>query len=53
MKQKSNAERFINAYNRLDKTIRDIYNFKPALSFSDVIRKASEVNYLIKNMKMT
>lgn len=48
MKQKSNAERFIFAYNRLDKTIRDIYNFKPALTFSDVIRKSSEMNYLIK-----
>ena len=48
MKTKSNAERFITAYNRLDKTIRDIYNFKPALTFSDVIRKASEVNYVVK-----
>lgn len=48
MEQKTNSERFITAYNRLDKTIRDIYNFKPALTFSDVIRKASEVNYVIK-----
>ena len=48
MKQKSNAERFITAYNRLDKTIRDIYNFKPALTFSDVVRKSVEMNYLIK-----
>ncbi len=46
--QKSNAERFINAYNRLDKTVRDIYNFKPALTFSDVIRKAADVNYIVK-----
>lgn len=48
MNKKSNAERFINAYNRLDKTIRDIYNFKPVLSFSDVIRKSSEMNYVVK-----
>lgn len=48
MKAKSNAERFITAYNRLDKTIRDIYNFKPALTFSDVIRKSADMNYLIK-----
>ena len=48
MNQKSNAERFINAYNRLDKTIRDIYNFKPVLSFSDVVRKSADLNYVIK-----
>jgi len=48
MKTKTNAERFITAYNRLDKTIRDIYNFKPALTFSDVIRKSADMNYLIK-----
>lgn len=48
MNAKTNAERFINAYNRLDKTIRDIYNFKPVLSFSDVIRKSSEMNYIVK-----
>ena len=45
---KSNANRFITAYNRLDKCIRDIYNFKPALSFSDVIRKSASVNAVIK-----
>jgi len=48
MEQRTNSERFIAAYNRLDKTIRDIYNFKPALTFSDLIRKSSEVNYVIK-----
>ena len=51
MEQKSNSERFITAYNRLDKTIRDIYNFKPALTFSDLIRKSSEVNYVIKKFE--
>lgn len=51
MEQRTNAERFIAAYNRLDKTIRDIYNFKPALTFSDVIRKATEVNYVIKKFE--
>lgn len=48
MKSKSNAIRFINAYNRLDKCIRDIYNFKPALSYSDVIRKSASVNAIVK-----
>ncbi len=48
VKSKSNADRFITAYNRLDKGIRDIYNFKPALSFSDVVRKAASINLVIK-----
>lgn len=48
LESKSNAERFISAYNRLDKCIRDIYNFKPALSFSDVIRKSASINAVIK-----
>lgn len=48
MEPRSNAARFITAYNRLDKGLRDIYNFKPALSFSDVIRKAASINSVIK-----
>ncbi len=48
MNEKSNAFRFINAYNRLDKCLRDIYNFKPALSYSDVIRKSASINSTIK-----
>lgn len=45
---KTNAGRFITAYNRLDKCIRDIYNFKPALSYSDVIRKSASINSIVK-----
>lgn len=44
----SNAERFINCYNVLDKSLRDIYNLKPNLTFSDVIRKVASVNSVIK-----
>lgn len=44
----SNAKRFINSYNILDKSLRDIYNLKPSLSFSDVIRRVSSVNSVIK-----
>lgn len=47
----SNAERFINCYNVLDKSLRDIYNLKPNLTFSDVIRKSASVNSVIKNMR--
>ena len=44
----SNSKRFIDAYNRLDNGIRDIYNMKPSLSFSDCIRKAASINSVIK-----
>ena len=44
----SNAIRFLNAYNRLDKGLRDLYNLKPALSFTDVIRKSATSNVVIK-----
>jgi len=50
MEQKtvSNSYRFIESYNRLDKHIRDIYNIKPSLSFSDAIRKAASASALVK-----
>lgn len=44
----TNAKRFIDAYNRLDKGMRDIYNIKPSLSFSDCIRRVASVNSVIK-----
>lgn len=44
----SNSKRFLDAYNRLDKGLRDIYGIKPAISFSDCIRKTATVNSVIK-----
>lgn len=44
----SNAQRFIAAYNRLDKGMREIYNIKPAVNFSDCVRKVASVNSVIK-----
>ncbi len=44
----SNAKRFIDAYNRLDKGMRDIYNIKASISFSDCVRKVSAVNSVIR-----
>ncbi len=44
----SNAKRFIDSYNILDKSLRDIYNLKPSLTFSDVVRKVASVNSVIK-----
>ncbi len=48
MDKLSNAGRFINAYNRLDKGLRDIFNLKPALSFTDVVRRTATINSIIK-----
>lgn len=44
----SNAKRFIDAYNRLDKGMREIYNIKPAVNFSDCVRKVASVNSVIR-----
>lgn len=44
----SNARRFIDSYNILDKSLRDIYGLKPSLTFSDVVRKVASVNSVIK-----
>ena len=44
----SYAKRFIDAYNRLDKGMRDIYNIKASISFSDCVRRASNVNAVIR-----
>jgi len=46
--QKSNAKRFIDAYNRLDQGMRDIYNMKPSISFSECVRKVASVNSVVK-----
>jgi len=47
----SNSKRFIDAYNRLDKGMRDIYNIKPSISFSDCVRKISPVNSVIRKFE--
>ena len=44
----SNARRFIDAYNRLDQGMRNIYNIKSNVSFSDCVRRLSSVNSVIK-----
>jgi len=44
----NNGKRFIECYNILDKAVREIYNLKPNLTFTDVIRKAASVNSVIK-----
>ena len=45
---KSNAERFIMAYNEIDYSLRTIYGFKRSLTFSDLIRKAVTLNSVVR-----
>lgn len=45
---KSNAERFIVAYNKIDYTLRTVYGFKRNISFADLVRKAVTMNSVVR-----
>jgi len=45
---KSNAERFLSAYNNIDYGLRTIYGFKRSMSFSDVIRRCVVLNSVVR-----
>ncbi len=44
----TNARRFINAYNRIDNTLRNINGFKDTMTFTDVVRRAAASNYVVR-----
>lgn len=44
----SNSVRFINAFNQIDYALRVQHNFKRSMSFSDMIRKASSINHIVR-----
>ena len=46
--KKSNAERFISAYNEIDYGLRTIYDFKRSMSFSDVVRRSVVLNSIVR-----
>ena len=46
--EKSNGDRFISAYNRLDQGLRSIYNIKQSLGFGEVVRKVAPINSVIR-----
>lgn len=46
--KKSNAERFIAAYNNIDYSLRTIYDFKRSMSFSDVVRRSVVLNSVVR-----
>lgn len=46
--QRTNGERFLAAYNKLVQALRYTYNLKPAVGYSEMIRKVAPMNSLIK-----
>ncbi len=47
-KNKSNAERFIIAYNSIDYSLRSIYGFKRSISYADLVRKSVSLNSVVR-----
>ena len=46
--KKTNAVRFIDAYNQIDYSLRTIYDFKRSMSFSDVVRRSVVLNSVVR-----
>ncbi len=46
--QKSNARRFLDAYNNIDYALKTRYNINRSTGFSDLIRKAVAINYVVR-----
>ncbi len=48
---RSNAERFISAYNKIDHALRSIYGFKRSISYADLIRKSVPLNSVVRKFE--
>ncbi len=46
--QKSNAKRFLDAYNNIDYALKTRYGLNRAMGFSDLIRKSVVMNYVVR-----
>lgn len=46
--KKTNADRFIAAYNQIDYSLRTIYDFKRSMSFSDIVRRSVVLNSVVR-----
>ena len=44
----TNAERFLSAYNNIDHSLRNQYNFKRAMAFTDMIRRCVIINSVVR-----
>lgn len=47
-KQKTNSQRFLDAYNNIDHALKARYNLNRAMGFSDLIRKSVVNNYIVR-----
>lgn len=47
-KKESNAKRFLDAYNNIDYALKTRYGLNRAMGFSDLIRKAVVINYIVR-----
>lgn len=47
----SNSVRFIIAYNKIDGCLRNIYNYSPSMSFSELVRRCSPKNYIVRSFE--
>lgn len=47
-KEKTNSQRFLDAYNSIDYALKARYNFNRAMGFSDLIRKSVVNNYVVR-----
>lgn len=47
-KEKTNAKRFLDAYNNIDYALKTRYNISRATGFSDLVRKSVAVNYIVR-----
>ena len=45
---RTNAQRFIDAYNKTDQSLRAQYDFKRSMSFSDVVRRSVLLNAIVR-----
>ena len=48
MPDTQNAAVFIACYNKIDAQLRELYGFKPAQSFTDVVRRSAEKNAVVR-----
>ncbi len=46
--QKSNARRFLDAYNNIDYALKVRYSINRSMGFSDLVRKAVSLNYIVR-----
>ena len=48
MEEKSNSKRFLDAYNNIDYALKTRYGLNRSMGFSDLIRKAVVINYVVR-----